>query len=502
MRRIIAAAAAVLASASAASAADLNASIDSWRQPRERQIVEQLADFVSIPSVAADSKGKSAMAERLRTELARRGFETRLIGSDTGAPPVVYGHLPTPGARRTVVFYAHYDGQPVIPAQWTSPPFSPTMREGADPNSKIVDWRSTPPPYDPDWRLFGRAASDDKSSIVAFLSAFDALKSVGRKPSVNIKVFWEGEEEEGSPHLAKIINENRDALRADLWLIGDGPVHQSRTRTIYFGARGDVNVDATVYGATRALHSGHYGNWAPNPAALAALLITQLRDPSGRILIPGYARDVRPLTAAERKAIAGLPPIDAALKQELGIASSEGGETLTLSTMRPALNIVALQSGVGARAIPSEATMTIDLRLVPDQKPERVRQLLESYLRKIGWTVVHSDPDAALRAKAKRIVKLDWSSGYPAFRSDMTSAPGRAVIAAATKAANGRIAVLPMMGGSVPIYVFDQALKTPIIGLPIVNHDNNQHAPDENARLRNLWDGIETYAAMMAELDW
>jgi acetylornithine deacetylase/succinyl-diaminopimelate desuccinylase-like protein len=146
--------------------------------------------------------------------------------------------------------------------------------------------------------------------------------------------------------------------------------------------------------------------------------------------------------------------------------------------------------------------MTIDLRLVPDQKPERVRQLLESYLRKIGWTVVHSDPDAALRAKAKRIVKLDWSSGYPAFRSDMTSAPGRAVIAAATKAANGRIAVLPMMGGSVPIYVFDEALKTPIIGLPIVSHDNNQHAPDENARLRNLWDGIETYAAMMAELDW
>jgi acetylornithine deacetylase/succinyl-diaminopimelate desuccinylase-like protein len=401
-----------------------------------------------------------------------------------------------------VVFYAHYDGQPVKPADWASPPFSPTMRAGAETNSKTINWRAANLPFDPEWRLFGRAASDDKSSIVAFLSAFDALKSVERKPSVNIKVFWEGEEEEGSPHLTQILRENKGLLAADLWLIGDGPVHQSRTATIYFGARGDVSVDATVYGADRPLHSGHYGNWAPNPAALAALLITQLRDPEGRILIPAYLKDVRQLTAAERKAIADLPPVDAALERDLGIAAPEGGEALTLSTMRPALNIVALQSGVGARAIPSKATMTIDLRLVPDQKPERVRELMEAYLTNLGWTVVHSEPDAAIRSKSSRIVRLDWSSGYPAFRSDMTSAPAQAVIAAARKAAGRPVAVLPMMGGSVPIYVFDEALNTPVVGLPIVNHDNNQHAPNENARLQNLWDGIDTYAAMMAELNW
>jgi acetylornithine deacetylase/succinyl-diaminopimelate desuccinylase-like protein len=502
MRGLLAATAILLVAASRASAADLSASVDGWRQPRERQIVGELADFVRIPSVAANPEGLAAMAERLRTELAQRGFEARLIGSDTGAPPVVFGSLQTPGARRTVTFYAHYDGQPVVPAEWSSPPFAPTMRESGDSGSKVVDWLSAKPPYNPEWRLFGRAASDDKSSIVAFLSAFDALKALDRKPSVNIRIFWEGEEERGSPHLARILHENAGLLRSDLWLIGDGPVHQSRTRTIYFGARGDVSVDATVYGATRALHSGHYGNWAPNPAALAVLLITQLRDPSGAILIPGYSKDVRPLTPAERKAIADLPPIDSALERELGIARPEGGEPLTLSTMRPALNIVALQSGVGARAIPAEATMTIDLRLVPDQKPEGVRHLVERYLQKLGWTVLHSDPDAAVRARSARIVRLDWSSGYPAFRSDMTSAPGQAVIATAAKAAGRRVAVLPMMGGSVPIYVFDEALKTPIVGLPIVNHDNNQHAPNENARLRNLWDGIETYAAMLSELDW
>lgn len=494
-------AAGLLLAASPVSAADLSASVDLYRNAHEREIVAKLADFVSTPSVAADPKGLAAMSERLRSELASRGFGARLIGADTGAPPVVYGSLPAPGARRTVVFYAHYDGQPVNPADWKSPPFSPTMRAGAETSSKVVEWRTAPLPFDPEWRLFGRAASDDKSSIVAFLSAFDALNSAGRKPSVNIKVFWEGEEEQGSPHLAQILRENKDQLGADLWLIGDGPVHQSRARTIYFGARGDISVDATVYGADRPLHSGHYGNWAPNPAALAALLITQLRDPEGRIRIPGYSSKVRPLTPAERKAIAELPPVDAALEKEFQIAAPEGSDALTLSTMRPALNIVALQSGVGARAIPSEATMTIDLRLVPDQKPEEVRQLLEAHLKKLGWTVVHSHPPAGLRAKSSRIVKLDWSSGYPAFRSDMTSAPARAVIAAA-KTTGGPIAFLPMMGGSVPIYVFDERLKTPIVGLPIVNHDNNQHAPNENARLQNLWDGIETYAAMMAELNW
>jgi acetylornithine deacetylase/succinyl-diaminopimelate desuccinylase-like protein len=170
--------------------------------------------------------------------------------------------------------------------------------------------------------------------------------------------------------------------------------------------------------------------------------------------------------------------------------------------MRPALNIVAIEAGHGERAIPATAKMTVDLRLVPDQRPERVQKLFEACLANLGWTVLHSDPDAAQRGKYRRIVKLDWTSGYPAFRSDMTSAPARAVIAAAAKAAGRKVAVLPMLGGSVPIYVFDQALKTPIVGLPIVNHDNNQHAPNENARLQNLWDGIRTYAAMMAELNW
>jgi len=499
MRKILMAAAAL---ALAAQAADLTTQVRQWRQAHEAEVVGQLADLVAARSVAADPAGLTAMAGQLKGELAKRGFDTRLLSAGPGTPPVVYGALTTPGARRTLVFYAHYDGQPVEPADWRSDPFKPVMRTGSGLDARDVDWKSVKPPFDPEWRLFGRGASDDKSSIVAFLAGFDALKGAHRRPRVNIKVVWEGEEERGSPHLAQILRDNHDLLAADAWLIGDGPVHQSRRRTIYFGARGNTDVAITVYGPLHALHSGHYGNWVPNPAAMAAELITQLRDPDGGIRIPGFSDDVRPITPAESQAIAALPPVEEPLKTAFGIARTEGREGLTASTMRPGLNITSLSAGGGGRAIPDQAQVTIDFRLVPDQTPDRVREKTEAYLTGLGWTVTHVAPDAAMRAAHPRIIKLSWGGGYPALRSDMTSPAGKAVIASASRAAGGPVAVLPMMGGSVPIYLFADILKTEVIGLPIANHDNNQHASDENARLQNIWDGIETYAAMMGDLTW
>lgn len=370
----------------------------------------------------------------------------------------------------------------------------------------MIDWRKPGVKLDPEWRLFGRAASDDKSSIIAFLAAMDALKASGRKPSVNIKVVWEGEEERGSPHLEAILRENRDLLAADLWLIGDAPVHQSRERMIYFGARGVLGVDMTIYGPVRALHDGHYGNWVPNPAAMAGQLIAQMRAPDGAILIPGFGADVRPPTAAEQQAIADLPPVEAGLMEELGIGRAESPDGLAASIMRPALNIRGLQAGgVGAaanNAIPTQAIVSVDFRLVPDQTPQAVRRQLEDWLKATGWTVVTTEPDAAMRAANPKLIRLAWSDGYPALRSDMSSQPAQAVIATAGRSAGKPVKILPMMGGSVPIYLFAEIFRVPVIGLPIGNHDNNQHAPDENARLQNLWDGIETYAAMLSDLSW
>ena len=480
---------------------DLSRQVQDYRATHEAAIVGQLDELTRLRSTAADPAGLAATATRLESLLKARGFKTSLMSAQ-GAPPAVFGSYNSPGAKRTVVFYAHYDGQPVTRAQWNSDPFSPVMRDGG----RDIDWKNAKPPFDPEWRFFGRATADDKNSIIAFLAGFDALKAIGRKPSVNIKVFWEGEEERSSQHLAEILQNHKEELRADLWLIGDAPVHQSRAPTLYFGARGNLWLEATVYGPLRALHDGHYGNWAPNPAVMAAELIAQMRDSEGRILIPGFADDVRPLTADEQAAIARLPPVENDLRREFGIGRSEGDEGLTASTMRPALNIRGLRSGqVGAEAagaIPVDAIVAMGFRLVPGQTPLGVRAKVEAFLKAKGWTVATDAPDAAARAAHPRIIRLAWRDAYPALRSDMSSPAARGVIAAANAASGKPVTILPMMGASVPLYLFNDIMKVPVIGLPISNHDNNQHAANENLRLRNLWDGIGVYAAMMAELRW
>ncbi|MGH8199342.1 MAG: M20/M25/M40 family metallo-hydrolase [Steroidobacteraceae bacterium] len=488
-------------------ASDLRQQVDAYRATHEKDIVTQLDALTRLPSVAAHPQALVATADRLEHELRLRGFEATQFTARGGSPAAVFGVYRVPGAKRTVVFYAHYDGQPVTPSQWASDPFGPVMRDGPlSPTAKTIDWRHARTPLDPDWRLFGRAAADDKASIIAFLAAFDALRASHRTPSVNLKVLWEGEEEAGSPHLAAILQDHAAQLRSDLLLIGDGPVHQSDAPTLYFGARGAMGLDLTIYGPLHPLHDGHYGNWVPNPAVMAAELIASMRDSDGRILIPGFYRDVRPLTAADRAAIAKLPPVEGRLRREFGIGRTEGNAGLSASVMGPALNIRGISSGtVGAaanNAIPTQADISIDFRLVPDQTPQAVRTQVERFLTARGWTVVSAAPDLATRLAHPRIIKVSWSSGYPGLRTDLRTPAARALIASARDAAGGRLALIPMMGGSVPLSLFQQTLHVPVVILPIVNHDDSQHAPNENLRLKNLWDGIDSYAATMAELNW
>jgi len=266
-----------------------------------------------------------------------------------------------------------------------------------------------------------------------------------------------------------------------------------------------MGLEATVYGPMRPLHSGHYGNWAPNPAVELTHLIAGLRDTEGRILIPGFYDNVRPITDDERKAIAALPEVETALKNELGLGRSEGGDAhLQERVMLPALNLRGLRAaevGEGAaNAIPTEALASIDFRLVPDQTPERVRQLVEDHLRRQGWHVVAEAPDRETRLAHPRVVRLEWEGGYPPARTDMDLPASRAVAAAIEESLGGPVLRLPILGGSVPMYLFAEAVHVPIIGVPIVNHDNNQHGNDENLRLQNLWDGIEVFGVLMARL--
>ena len=302
-----------------------------------------------------------------------------------------------------------------------------------------------------------------------------------------------------------MLRQHAPQLASDGWIFGDGPVHQSRRPQIVFGVRGSMGAELTVYGPARALHSGHYGNWAPNPSMLLAHLLTSMRDVEGRITIAGFLDDVRRVDALERSAIAAAPSADTLLRRELALGDVEGdGIPLLERIMVPALNVRGLDGGpVGAGAanvIPTQATASIDFRLVPNQTPARVRELVESHLRAQGYHVVHEEPTAEERRNHPRVARVQWEGGYPGIRTDMGAPFSRAVSNVLGAATNGQIIAIPMLGGSLPMYLFAEILQAPLVIVPIVNHDNNQHAANENLRIGNLRDGIELYAALFARL--
>ncbi|HEX9689096.1 MAG TPA: M20/M25/M40 family metallo-hydrolase [Thermoanaerobaculia bacterium] len=488
-----------------APAKDLRDRVRAYRAAHELAILRELADLLTIPNVASDDESIRRNAAAIVSLLEKRGVRATLLNGE-GGPPAVYGELTAPRAERTVVFYAHYDGQPVDPARWTGNPWEPVMRDGPlESGGKEVPWSSLAAPVDPSFRLYARSASDDKAPIVALLTALDALRDARISPSVNVKFFFEGEEEAGSPHLAAILSRNRERLAGDLWLFCDGPVHQTGRKLVFFGTRGVTDVEITAYGALRRLHSGHYGNWSPNPAVELARLIASMRDREGQITIPGFSEDVRPATEEERRAIREAPEVDGALKQELGLARTEGGgERIESRILLPALNVRGLAAAdVGERAtnsIPTEATVSIDFRLVPDQTPGKVQAKVEDFLRAEGFFLVRSAPDRAIRLAHAKVLRVEWGAGYPPSRTPMDRPVSRAVVKILSDVSGAPVVRLPTLGGSGPNYLFEQILKSPVIGVPIVNHDNNQHASNENVRVGNLWEGIEMYAALMAEL--
>ena len=506
MRKLVAFLAVLCAAVAAPAANDLTSRVRAYRSAHELAILREFVELLAIPNVASDSENIRRNASAIVSLLEKRGVRASLLDGH-GGPPAVYGDLPAPGAKKTVVFYAHYDGQPVDPERWSGKPWEPVFRTASlERDGKEVAFASLAAPLDPDLRLYARSASDDKAAIVGMLAALDALRAAGRRPSIKVKFFLDGEEEAGSPHLADVLRANREKLAADLWLFCDGPVHQSGKKAVFFGTRGIVGVEMTAYGATRRLHSGHYGNWSPNPALELARLVASMRDDEGRILIPGFSDDVRPPSDEERRALAEAPAVDDTLKRELAISRTEGGgDRIESRILLPGLNVRGISSGdVGDRAtnsIPTEAHVSIDFRLVPDQTPDGVRKKVEDFLKSKGWFLVHgADPDVATRLANPRILRVDWEAGYPATRFGMDLPVSRAVVKVVSEAAGAPVVRLPTLGGSGPNYLFAIAGKAPVIGVPIANHDNNQHAANENIRIGHFWDGIELYAALFARL--
>lgn len=476
-----------------------------YRRANERRLLNEFTTLLSIPNVASDTENIRKNAALIMEMMKQRGLNPRLLeGSTPNVPPAVYGEWKTPGAQRTILVYAHYDGQPTDPKQWTgTAPWQPVFRTGTlEEGGQIVTVPNSGA-INPGYRIYARSASDDKAGVMAILTAFSALKDKGIALTSNVKFFFEGEEEAGSPHLGEIINLNKELLAADAWIIGDGPVHQSGRKQVVFGARGDTNVDLTVYAAKRPLHSGHYGNWSPNPAHLLARLLASMKDDDGRVTIDGWYSDTEPLGEVERRAIADAPQYDEELKRQLGIRRTEGaGKSLLELINQPSLNINGFASGdVGALArnvIPTTATAVLDLRLVKGNDQHRQIQRLIDHIRKQGYQVIDRDPTDAEREQYPLLARVNArAGGYNAERTRMDLPISKSVIDAVQSTSSEKVMLLPTSGGSLPLSVITERLNTVTISVPIANYDNNQHAENENIRLQNLWDGFEIWAAIM-----
>jgi acetylornithine deacetylase/succinyl-diaminopimelate desuccinylase-like protein len=480
------------------------------RKSREQstdKIIQEFTSFLALPNLAADTAGQQKNAAFIMEMMRSRGIgHVQLLqGKTPGTPPAVYGDILTPGATTTLIFYAHYDGQPVNPAQWTAglTPFTPKLYSGAIDEGGINIPFPTDGIYQNEWRVYARGASDDKAGVAAILNAYGLIVKAGLRPGVNVKFFFEGEEEAGSPHLGDLLENNKALLQSDCWIICDGPVHQSGKKQIVFGVRGDTHLDLTIYASKRPLHSGHYGNWAPNPAMLMAKLLSSMKDDNGRVTVKGFYDDVTALTASEKKALQEVPAADEQMKAELGITATEmPGVSLSEAINLPTLNINGFQSGnVGKMAsnqIPTFASAVIDLRLVLGNEWKRQQQKVIDHIKAQGYYVTDKEPTEEERKQYPRIIKvIRDDAGLNAQRTPMDLPIAQKVIAAVKTTTSDQVVLQPTLGGSLPLFLFEKILQAKTITVPIANHDNNQHAENENIRLKNLFDGIETMGAIL-----
>lgn len=479
----------------AAPAAAQPKGVSEWRASHEKGIVDELRGLVSLPNVAGNDADMQKNAAHLQTLFTARKFKVETIGGP--GSPVVFASLDAPNPSGTLTFYIYYDGQPVEASEWTRcQPFTPCLWSASGPVPEDPARTS----FDPEWRMYGRSTSDDKGPIVALLNAIDALRATGTGPTWNVRVVLDGEEEAGSANFRRFASARANALKTDLAITLDGPRHPSGRPTVYFGVRGGAGVTITVYGAKGDVHSGNYGNWAPDPSMRLAKLLATMKDGAGRVLIKDFYRDVRPLTATERQALDAAPNVEAVLARDFGVATPERpDQRLEAKLNEPTLSILEMStSGIpGRSAIPGSATARIEVRMVKDLVPETQNALITDHVRAQGYFIVSGrDPSDDERRTHRLIARVDARRGSTASRVSMDDPKAQAVVRALTMRGVPPVQ-LPTLGGGLPFGTFSDQYQMPTVGVSIVNFDNNQHGPDENLRLQNLWEGIEMLAALM-----
>jgi acetylornithine deacetylase/succinyl-diaminopimelate desuccinylase-like protein len=479
----------------------INNAQDTELKSQVRHTIDELTEFVAIPNDALDHSDINRNLSWLTKKFNERGFNSSVL--PTEGESLFFAALPMEDDKPTILFYMHFDGQSVDPSKWDQPdPYKVVLKSKEGDEWKTLSFDDLKEDFDYDWRLFGRSTSDDKGPIVMFLNAIDLLKKNNVKIPFNIKVILDGEEEKSSAPLPKAVKEYRELLEADFLIISDGPVHSSGKPTIAYGTRGITTLTLTTYGPINPQHSGHYGNYAPNPGFQLAQVLASMKDKDGRVIIDGYYDGIS-MDESTLNILRSVPDDAKTINDHLAIKQPEKvGAFYQEALQYPSLNIRGLSSGwVGEKArtiVPESATAEIDIRLVPETDGVRLKNLVKKHVENEGYYVMADVPDKSQRMKHDKIITITEGTVTDAFRTDLDNPYGIFLADTFKKTFSEDVVQIRIMGGTVPIAPFINELKIPAFLVPLVNPDNNQHSPNENLKIGQIAYGIQVFYGIMS----
>lgn len=468
-----------------------------------KQSFSELYEFYSIPNDANYPEQIEPNVKWCESAFAKRGFKTQRL--ETSTVPLLLASREYPKAKRTVLVYLQVDGQPVDTTKWYQPdPYIPVLKELDDQdNWNIIPWNKLEGEINPDWRIFSRSASDARGPVMMFLKTMDILNDYGHQPQYNLKVIMDFEEELGSPNLPQAVLDNKEVLSADMLVIFDGPRHLSNQPTLSYGARGIAEISLEVFGPRVPLHSGNYGNYAPNPAVKLSQLLATMWEDDGRVAIPGWYDGIT-ISDEVKEILKKVPDDEAQIQKDFGIANTDNiGNNFQEAMQYPALGILGMESAwVGKETrtiIPATAIAEMNIRLVKETEGERMVKMVKDHILNQGYYLVDTQPTEEERMTHTKIARFNSKISYGAYRTEFDTEIGIWL----RKGMNYAFGKDPIQrrtsGGSIPISPFVITLNIPAVGVPTVNPDNNQHSPNENIRLGNYIEGIKTITAILMQ---
>ena len=473
------------------------------------QAINNLDEFIEFLSYPNDANYKSDIYKLMDwTENKFKSLDFKINRLDTETIPLMLASKHISDDYKTVLIYMHLDGQPVDLSKWNQEnPFIPVYKLKED--EKFVDYDSNKIANidyetleEKDIRIFARASSDAKGPVMMLIQAMKFMNSKNIDNKFNLKLIMDFEEEKGSPSLPDAVKKHSTILKSDALLIFDGPQHESDLPTLNFGNRGISSITLKTYGPVVPQHSGHFGNYAPNPVFRMSNILSSMKDENGIVKIKGYYDGIT-ISDQVKKYLDNVPDDEESMLNKMQFKKPESvGNSYQEAIQFPSLNVRGIRAGwvedEVRTIVPSECIAEIDVRLVIESDGYRLHDLIKKHIEDLGYVVLDHEPSKEERMKYEKIVKFNSTVSYPAFRTDIDSDLGNWLSETLTRTFGVEPVLRRTSGGSVPISPFVNVLNIPAVGVPTVNKDNNQHSPNENIKLINYIKGIESFVGILS----